>query len=75
MNNAGDRVGPPVRKYVDVKCEPVLQNASKRNLLWILACLHTTVNKSITGWTRFNISILKELSVSQDDAGYLETNA
>ena len=71
--NAGDRVGPPSRKYVEVKCETVVRNAWKKNLLWVLTRLHATANNGVSGWTGFNISTRNELSVSQDNVGYLPT--
>ena len=71
--NAGDRVGPPSRKYVEVKCETVARNAWKKNLLWVLTRLHAKANNGVSGWTGFNISTRNELSVSQDNVGYLPT--
>lgn len=73
MYNAGDRAGPLTPKYIEVKSETVLQNAWKKNLLWVLTRLHATISKSVSGWTGFNISTRNELSVSQDTVGYLPT--
>ncbi|KAK3748348.1 hypothetical protein QZH41_000090 [Actinostola sp. cb2023] len=69
--NAGNRVGPPSRKYIEVTSETVLYNAWKKNLLWILARLHAEVNQNISSWTGFNISCRDDVTVSQDNIGYL----
>ncbi|KAK3713975.1 hypothetical protein QZH41_005644 [Actinostola sp. cb2023] len=71
--NAGNRVGPPSRKYIEVTSETVLYNAWKKNLLWILARLHAEVNQNISSWTGFNISCRDDVTVSQDNIGYLST--
>ncbi|KAK3749597.1 hypothetical protein QZH41_002778 [Actinostola sp. cb2023] len=71
--NAGNRVGPPSRKYIEVTSETVLYNAWKNNLLWILARLHAEVNQNISSWTGFNISCRDDVTVSQDNIGYLST--
>ncbi|KAK3746534.1 hypothetical protein QZH41_007378 [Actinostola sp. cb2023] len=65
--------GPPSRKYIEVTSETVLYNAWKKNLLWILARLHAEVNQNISSWTGFNISCRDDVTVSQDNIGYLST--
>ena len=58
---------------MEVKCEAIVQDAWKKNLLWVLTHLHAVVNKSVSGWTGFSISTRNDLSVSKDNIGYLPT--
>ena len=71
--NAGERVGPPARKYVEVTSEAVFHSAWKKNLLWVLVRLHASANQNISGWTGFNISTRDDVTVTQDNIGYLPT--
>ena len=47
--NAGERQGPKPRKYVEVTCKEVLENARRKNLLWVLVRLHGEVNQKVAG--------------------------
>lgn len=71
--NAGERQGPPLRKYIatvpdDVECE-----AYKKNLLWLLARLHSSHNQKVSGWTGFNIVVRDKVDIIKDNVGYLPT--
>ena len=39
----------------------------------MFAHLHASVNQKISGWTGFNISARDEMTVHQDNIGYLPT--
>ncbi len=71
--NAGDRCGPQARAFVEVTAEEILAEARKKNLLWILVRLHAKEKQKASGWTGFNISVRREVQVSQDIIGYLQT--
>lgn len=71
--NPGERTGPPLRQYVEVNTEEVMRNAWQKNLLWIIARLHVSIHQKTSGWTGFNISTRKEVTVLKDSIGYLPT--
>ncbi|KAK3746969.1 hypothetical protein QZH41_002521 [Actinostola sp. cb2023] len=71
--NAGERQGPQPRRYVEVTCQEALENARRKNLLWVLVRLHGEVNQKVSGWTGFNILVRNEVEVCQDNIGYLPT--
>ena len=71
--NAGDRRGPPSRGYVEVTSTQVMENARKKNLLWLLARLHSSEDQTIPSWTGFNILVRNEHVVAKDSVGYLPT--
>ena len=71
LYNAGEHSGPAQRRYVDVSCEEALENAWRKNLLWILVRLHADTKQKVSGWTGFNISVRNEVDVCQDNVGYL----
>ena len=54
--NAGQRVGPPRRKVQEVDGESIINEARKKNLLFVLPPLHHAANKQkVASWTGFNI--------------------
>ena len=58
--NASNRRGPPSsRRYVEVTSTQILEDAWKKNLLWLLARLHSSENQTIPSLTEINISGLK----------------
>ena len=71
--NAGERRGPPLRSYIDVTSAVIVEEAWKKNLLWILVRLHAKEKQRASGWTGFNILMRDEVDVSQDNIGYLPT--
>ena len=62
--NVGQRVGPPRRKVQEVDGESIINEARKKNLLFVLARLRYAANKQKVGsWTGFNILVHeKEIS-------------
>ena len=71
--NAGERCGPCSRRFVEVTCQEALENARRKNLLWVLVRLHADERQKVSGWTGFNISVRNEVEVRQDSMGYLPT--
>jgi len=71
--NAGQRCGPPSRSYIGVNSTVIVEEAWKKNLLWILVRLHAKEKQRVSGWTGFNILVRDEVDVSQDNIGYLPT--
>ena len=50
-----------------------MEDAWKKNLLWLLACLHSSENQTIPSWTGFNILVRNKHVVAIDSVGYLPT--
>ena len=71
--NAGNRRGPLSRRYVEVTSTQIMQDAWKKNLLSLLARLHSSKNKTIPSWTGFNILVRNKHVVAKDSVGYLPT--
>ena len=71
--NAGNRRGPPSRRYVEVTSTQIMEDAWKKNLLWLLARLHSSENQTIPSWTGFNILVRNKHVVAKDSVGYLPT--
>ena len=71
--NAGERCGPCSRRFVEVSCQEALENARRKNLLWVLVQLHAGARQKVSGWIGFNISVRNEVEVRQDSVGYLPT--
>ena len=71
--NAGNRRGPPSRRYVEVTSTQILEDAWKKNLLWLLARLHSCENQTIPNWTGFNILVRNKHVAAKDSVGYLPT--
>ena len=71
--NAGNRRGTPSRRYVDVTSTQIMEDAWKKNLLWLLARLHSSENQTIPSWTGFNILVRNKHVVAKDSLGYLPT--
>ena len=65
-------MGPPQRPYITVNAADV-EEANKKNLIWMVAHLQSSINQKISGWSGFNISIRGKKEVSQDVMGYLPT--
>ena len=45
--NACNIRGPPSRRYIDVTSTQIMEDAWKKNLLWLLARLHSRENQTI----------------------------
>lgn len=72
--NAGQRRGPHSRTYVEVKQKELMENAWKKNLIWILARLHASERQqTVPSWTGFNISTRNNQETAKDNVGYLPT--
>ena len=71
--NAGNRRGPPSRRYVEVISTQIMEDAWKKNLLWLLARLHSSENQTIPSWTGCNILVRNKHVVAIDSVGYLPT--
>ena len=71
--NACNRRGPPSRRYIDVISTQIMEDAWKKNLLWLLARLHSRENQTIPTWTGFNISARNKHVIAKDNVGYLLT--
>lgn len=52
--NVGERCGPHSRGYVEVKLNEVIENARKKNLLWILVRLHVSEEQSVPTITKLS---------------------
>ena len=59
--------------YVEVTSTQIMENARKKNLLWLLAHLHSGEDQTIPSWTGFNILVRNEHVVAKDSVGYLPT--
>ena len=70
--NAGNRRGPPSRRYEEEISTQIMEDAWKKNLLWPLSRLHSRKNQTIPSWTGFNILRNKHV-VAKDSVGYLPT--
>ena len=68
--NTGERVGPPSRPYITVGEKQAEEEAYKKNLLWVVARLHSSENQCVSGWTGFNISVRDTLEVRKDVVEY-----
>ena len=73
MYNAGDRCGPRSRRFVEVTCQEALENAGRKNVLWVFVLLHAYTRQKVSGWSGFNISARNKVEVRQDSVGYLPT--
>ena len=65
--------GPPSQRYVEVISTQIMDDAWKKNLLRLLARLHSSENQTIPSWTGFNILARNKLVVANDSVGYLPT--
>ena len=70
---AGNRRAPPSRRYVEVTSTQILEDAWKKNLLWLLTRLHSSENQTIPSWTGFNILVRNKHVAAKDSVGYLPT--
>ena len=64
--NAGNRRGPPSRRYLEVTSTQIMEDAWKKNLLWLLALFHSSENQTIPSWTGFNILVRNKHVVAKD---------
>ena len=60
--NAGQRVGPPTT-----------DTDTEKNLVWFLARMSDPEAQAVSSWTGFNIQIRDDVTVVQDNIGYLPT--
>ena len=71
--NAGARVGPPPRNYMQADEKDIKYEVYKKTLIWFLARLHCSRNQTVCSWTGFNILVRNEEKVHDDVVGYLPT--
>ena len=71
--NAGNRRGPPSRRCVEVTLTQIMEDAWKKNLLWLLARFHSSENQTIPSWTGFNILVKNKHVVAKGSVSYLPT--
>ena len=73
--NAGGRVGPPPRTYIELEHTDIATEARKKNLVWILSRYHSSQSQgnNVPGWTGFNIATRDSMEVNKDTIGYLPT--
>ena len=71
--NTGNRRGPPSRRSVELTSAQIMEDAWKKNLLWLLTLLHSSENQTIPSWTGFNILVRSKHVVAKDSEGYLPT--
>ena len=71
--NAGNRRGLSSRRYVEVTSTQIIEEAWKKNLLWLLARVNSSENQTISSWTGFNILVRNKHVVAKDSVGYLST--
>ena len=64
---------PHSKRYVEVTSQNVLENARRKNLLWVLVRLHADAKQKVSGRTSSNISVRIEVKVRQDSVEYLPT--
>ena len=64
---------PPSRRYVEVISTQIMEDAWKKNLLWLLAPLHSSKNQTIPSWTELNILVRNKHVIAKDSVGYLPT--
>lgn len=51
--------------------QEALKSARRKNLLWVLVCLHARENQGVSGLTGYNILIRNETEVCPHNIGYL----
>ena len=71
--NAGQRVGPSQTNSADIDTEAQTQLARQENLVWVMAWPSQQEDQSISSWTGFNIKTRDDVTVIQDNVGYLPT--
>jgi hypothetical protein len=71
--NVGQRVGPSTSPSVDADTTAIVQHAKTKNLIWLLARVSDPETQTISSWTGFNIQIRDDVTVVQDNVGYLPT--
>ena len=71
--NAGQRVGPSQTNSADVDTEAQTQLARQKNIVWVMARSSQQIDQSISNWTGFNIKTRDDVTVIQDNVGYLPT--
>ena len=72
--NVGQRVGPPRRKVQEVDGESIINEARKKNLLFVLARLRYAASKQkVDSWTGFNILVHEKENILNSTIDYLPT--
>jgi hypothetical protein len=71
--NAGARTEPPVIKTLEFDTGNAAEEARLKNLVWSLARQRDTDNQKISSWTGHNIRTRNQITVTQDNIGYLPT--
>ena len=71
--NAGARADPQVIETLDFDTSNAVEEARLKNLVWSLVRQKDTENQTISSWTGHNIRTRDQVSVTQDNVGYLPT--
>ena len=71
--NADNRRGPSSQRYAEVTSTQIMEDAWKKNLLWLLTRLHSSKKQTISSWTGLNILVRNKHVVAKDNVGYLPT--
>ena len=70
---SGERIGPVNVHTADVNRADVIKEAHNKNIVWFLTRQDKHSGQAVMGWTGFNITVRKDIPVSQDNIGYLPT--
>ena len=73
LYNAGAKTEPPAIETLDLVVGKSAEEAQQKNLLWSLVRQNDTENQTISSWTGHNIRTCDQVSVTQDNIGYLPT--
>ena len=73
MYNAGNKVGPPNRRYIVVNYDEVLAEAKRKNFLWMLTRMHNSQCQTVSSWTGFNIQVHCTEDTKENCIEYLPT--
>ena len=68
---SGERIGP-VNVHT-VNRADVIKEVHNKNIVWFLTRQVKHSDQAVMGWTGFNITVRKDIPVSQDNIGYLPT--
>ncbi len=71
--NAGQQPSPPVTKTAEVVAGEETQVARQNNLVWMMGRLLQAEDQSMSSWTGFNIVTRRDVTVNEDNIGYVPT--
>ena len=72
--NVTQRTGPPPRKVIEIDRKFVMEEARKKNLIFLLARLHyAQLQQKVSSWTGFNIQVHDRECIIKSNVGYLPT--